>query len=257
MSRDYFQLQGKVALVTGASSGLGVHFAKVLAAEGATVVLAARRKEKLDANVKALEESGAKAMAVSLDVTSPDSVDSAFAAIKAQVGPVDILVNNAGVASDPLSFVDTQEDDWNWVVDTNLTGAWRVARGATLQMKEAGNGGVIINIASIYGLRTGVMKVAYNASKAAVVQMTKSMAMELNRLGIRVNALCPGWFRTEINSDYFASESGQRYVSRIPAKRLGEYEDLTVPLLLLASDASSYMNGTTLAVDGGIMETPI
>ncbi len=258
MTIDHFQLSGKVCLVTGASSGLGVHFANVLADEGAIVVLAARRADKLSAVVESIRDKGGRASAVTMDVSSPDSVNAAFAAIKEEHACLDVLINNAGVADDPKSFLDTNEEDWNWVVETNLNGAWRVAKAATELMVEGGRDGSIVNIGSIYGLHTGVMKVAYNVSKAGVVQLTKSMAMELCRKNIRVNALCPGWFLTDINSDYFASESGQRYVRGIPARRLGQMDDLTAPLLLLASShAGSYMNGTCITVDGGMVESPI
>lgn len=258
MTTDHFQLDGKICLVTGASSGLGVHFANVLANEGATVILAARRADKLSDAVSAIREKGGKAFAVTMDVSSPDSVTTAFSTIKSEHGSLDVLINNAGVADDPKSFLDTNEEDWNWVVETNMNGAWRVAKAAAEQMVEAGRGGSIVNIGSIYGLHTGVMKVAYNVSKAGVVQLTKSMAMELCRKDIRVNALCPGWFLTDINSDYFASESGQRYVRGIPARRLGQMEDLTAPLLLLSSShAGGYMNGTCITVDGGMVESPI
>ena len=255
---NYFNLNGKVSLITGASSGLGVHFANVLANEAATVILAARRTDKLATAVDAIREAGGKAFAIPMDVSNAESVANAFATIQSEHGGVDILVNNAGVADDPKKFLDTTEEDWNWVMETNLTGAWRVARAAALQMNSNNTAGSIINIGSIYGLHTGVMKVAYNVSKVGVVQLTKSMAMELCRKNIRVNALCPGWFVTEINDSYFSSESGQRYIQGFPSKRLGKMEDLSVPLLLLASNsAGAYMNGTTLTVDGGLIESPI
>jgi NAD(P)-dependent dehydrogenase (short-subunit alcohol dehydrogenase family) len=255
---NYFNLNGKVSLITGASSGLGVHFANVLANEGATVILAARRTDKLATAVDTIREAGGKAFAIPMDVSNAESVAQAFATIQSEHGGVDILVNNAGVADDPKKFLDTTEEDWNWVMETNLTGAWRVARAAALQMNDNNTAGSIINIGSIYGLHTGVMKVAYNVSKVGVVQLTKSMAMELCRKNIRVNALCPGWFVTEINDSYFSSESGQRYIQGFPSKRLGKMEDLSVPLLLLASNsAGAYMNGTTLTVDGGLIESPI
>ena len=255
---NYFNLNGKVSLITGASSGLGVHFANVLANEGATVILAARRTDKLATAVDAIREAGGKAFAIPMDVSNAESVANAFATIQSEHGGVDILVNNAGVADDPKKFLDTTEEDWNWVMETNLTGAWRVARAAALQMNSNNTAGSIINIGSIYGLHTGVMKVAYNVSKVGVVQLTKSMAMELCRKNIRVNALCLGWFVTEINDSYFSSESGQRYIQGFPSKRLGKMEDLSVPLLLLASNsAGAYMNGTTLTVDGGLIESPI
>jgi NAD(P)-dependent dehydrogenase (short-subunit alcohol dehydrogenase family) len=256
--QNYFNLAGKTALITGASSGLGVHFANILAAEGVTVILAARRADKLQNEVDKIIAKGGKAQAIAMDVSSVSSVTEAFAALASAHGCVDILINNAGVADEPKSFLNTNEDDWKWVIDTNLNGAWRVAKACAEQMVAGGQGGSIVNIGSIYGLHTGSHKVAYNVSKAGVVQLTKSMAMELCKNSIRVNALCPGWFLTEINDEYFTSESGKRYIERIPAKRLGQFEDLTVPLLLLASDsAGNYMNGTTLAVDGGLIEVPV
>tara|TARA_R110002110_G_scaffold333755_3_gene544751 strand:- start:17267 stop:18043 length:777 start_codon:yes stop_codon:yes gene_type:complete len=258
MVRDYFQLQGKTALITGASSGLGVHFARVLAEAGATVILAARRADKLATEVAAIQATGARASAVAMDVTDPASVDSAFAEITGTIGNIDILVNNAGVADDPIRFLDTGEEEWQRVIDTNLNGAWRVARAGARHMAATGTAGSIVNIGSIYGLRTGAMKVAYNVSKAGVVQLTKAMAIELCRQQIRVNALCPGWFLTDINREYFESERGERYIKTIPARRMGAMEDLTAPLLLLASNAAAgYMTGTVLTVDGGIAEAPI
>lgn len=257
MSRNYFNLEGKVALVTGASSGLGVHFARTLAAEGATVILAARRTDKLSEVVESIRASGGDVGAVAMDVTSPKSVSDAFASIGGRYDRLDILINNAGVASEPKKFLDTSEEDWHWVMETNLNGAWRVARAAAGVMVKQG-GGSIVNIASIYGLHTGALKVAYNVSKTGVVQLTRAMSIELCRQNIRVNALCPGWFMTELNQDYFCSDNGRKYVQSIPAKRLGALDDLTVPLLLLASDsAGAYMTGSCLTVDGGIVESAV
>lgn len=256
--RNYFQLEDKIALVTGASSGLGIHFATILAAEGAQVILAARRLEKLQDVVADITRQGGKAVAIALDVADPDSVTEAFKRIETDIGALDILINNAGVAGDPTKFVSMSELDWQWVLDTNLTGAWRVAQGAAKQMLAHNKAGSIVNIASIYGLHTGVLKANYNVSKAAVVQLTKSMSMELIRQNIRVNALCPGWFLTDINNDYFASEAGQRYIKAWPTKRLGDMDELTVPLLMLASNhAGSYINGSCVTVDGGLVESPI
>ena len=258
MPRNYFNLEGKVALITGASSGLGVHFANVLAAEGATVILAARRAEKLAEEVSSIKSGGGKACSVEMDVAKPDSVRSAFEWISHEFGAIDILINNAGVASEPKKFLDTDEEDWKWVMDTNLDGAWRVAKAAAENMIAAGREGAIVNIGSIYGLKTGALKVAYNVSKAGVVQLTKSTAVELCRKKIRVNALCPGWFKTDMNNEYFETENGKRYVQGIPARRLGELDDLTVPLLMLASDsAAAYVTGSCITVDGGIAESPI
>jgi NAD(P)-dependent dehydrogenase (short-subunit alcohol dehydrogenase family) len=254
----YFDLSEKVVLVTGASSGLGAHFARVLAAEGASVILAARREDKLAGVVAEICDAGGIAVAVAMDVTSAESVAAAFARIRQDYGRLDILINNAGVASNPTKFLDTGEEDWAWVMQTNLDGAWRTAKAAAQLMVDVGEGGAIVNIASIYGLHTGALKVAYNVSKAGVVQLTKSMAIEMCRHKIRVNALCPGWVMTDLNKEYFLSENGQRYIKTIPMQRMGQVDDLTVPLLLLASNkAGSYMTGTCLTVDGGIVESSV
>lgn len=258
MPQDYFQLQGQTALVTGASSGLGAHFARVLSAAGARVVLAARRSDKLAEQVTALQAAGGDAGAITLDVTSPDSVAGAFAQFEQEWGQLDILINNAGVAGDPIKFLETGEQDWYHIIETNLNGAWRVAQAGAQHMVRGAAGGSIVNIGSVYGVHTGALKAAYNVSKTGVVQLTKSMAIELCRKNIRVNALCPGWFLTDINSEYFQTESGERYIKTIPAQRLGTADDLSVPLLLLASRAAGgYMNGSVLTVDGGLAESPV
>jgi len=254
---SYFRLDGRSALVTGASSGLGAHFARVLAAEGAQVILAARRAALLEEQVQAIRAAGGQARALALDVNDAAGVQAVFEALAADGGLPDILINNAGVAGEPKKFLDTGEDDWQQVIETNLNGAWRVAREASQRWVAAGRPGVIVNIGSIYGLHTGALKVAYNVSKTGVVQLTRSMAIELARHRIRVNALCPGWFLTAINQDYFATDSGKKYLNSIPMRRLGQLEELTAPLLLLASDAGAYMTGTTIAVDGGLLESPI
>ncbi len=253
-----FGIEGKIALITGASGGLGAHFAKVLAEHGAHVVLAARRTDKLQEQINLIKADGGHARSIELDVTSNDSVTAAFADIYATEKRLDILVNNAGVGDDPKKFLNTEEEDWSWQMQTNLDGAWRVAREAARLMVRTETFGSIINIASIYGFNTGAMKVAYNVSKAGVMQLTKSMSIELCRHKIRVNSLCPGWFLTDINREYFATESGERYVKGIPMRELGQFDDLNVPLLLLASNkAGRYMTGSSVVVDGGISETPI
>lgn len=245
-----FSLTGKTALVTGASSGLGAHFARVLASAGAQVVLAARRVDKLEANLQAIEDAGGKAVAVAMDVTSPENVSQAMEQIADQMGPLHVLINNAGVA-DSRRFVTVDEESWDLVVGTNLTGVWRVAREVTARMLADGVQGSIVNVASILGLRQGFGESSYATSKAGVVQLTKEMALELGPKGIRVNALCPGYVKTEINADYFASEKGQAYIKTTPAGRVGTLDELTAPLLLLASDAGSFINGIALPVDGG------
>ena len=244
-------LAGKCALVTGASSGLGEHFAKTLAKQGATVVLAARRLEKLKSLQSEIETAGGQAFAVTMDVTSADSVASAFAAIDTEFSaPCDILINNSGVGQASW-FVDTTEEEWANIVDTNLTGVWRVAQQASKALIAAGNPGSIVNIASITAQQPSHMISGYAASKAAVDHLTRNMALELSRYGIRVNAIAPGYFKTAINDDYLDSEAGDRMRKRIAMRRFGDYADLEGPLLLLASDASAYMTGSTITVDGG------
>lgn len=251
MVQQRFDLTGKTALVTGASSGLGAHFAHTLACAGARVVVTARRTERLDALVTTLQQAGHQALAVPMDVTDADSVNRAFEQVEQQWGVVDVLVNNAGIG-DPVMFLNMTEGNWRSMIDTNLDGAWRVAHRASVAMAKAGQGGSIVNIASILGLRVGTALSHYAVAKAGVVQLTKATAMELARNHIRVNAIAPGYFRTEMNSDYFATQQGQDYIrSKVPMRRLGQLEELDGPLLLLASDAGSFITGTVINVDGG------
>ncbi len=250
MSEQAKPLEGKTVLVTGASSGLGAHFARVLAAAGGRVAAAARRKDRLDALIGELEAAGGSAMAVAMDVSDGDSVDAGLAAIGDRFGPVDVLVNNAGVAASRHSLK-VGEEDWDYIMNTNLKGAWRVAQAVARQAIAAGRPCSIVNIASILGLRVGFGESVYAISKAGVVQMTKTLAMELAGKQIRVNALCPGYFATEMNSDYLLSEAGQNFVGKTPAGRIGQLHELDGPLLLLASDAGSFVNGVALPVDGG------
>jgi NAD(P)-dependent dehydrogenase (short-subunit alcohol dehydrogenase family) len=185
-----------------------------------------------------------------MDVKKPTSVRQAVASIASQLGAIDVLVNNAGVAT-TRAFLDVTEEEWASVVDVNLTGAWRVAQAVAQHMRSSGRGGSIINIASITGLRVAGAISAYVASKAGLIQLTKAMALELARYNIRVNALAPGYIETDINRDFFASEVGQTLIKRIPQRRIGKPQELEGPLLLLASDASSYMTGSVLVADGG------
>jgi NAD(P)-dependent dehydrogenase (short-subunit alcohol dehydrogenase family) len=243
-------LQGKTALVTGASSGLGQHFARVLANAGAKVALAARRLDRLQQLEAEIRAAGGQAAAVTLDVTDRASIIKAFDTVEAGLGPVTILVNNAGVPAGSY-FLKMSESDWRSVLDVNLDGVFRVGQEAARRMSKTGNGGSIINIASITAF--GVLKAiaAYSASKAAVVSLTKSMALELARDRIRVNALAPGYFATELNDAFLTSDAGRRLLSRVPMERAGKLEELDGPLLLLASDAGAFMTGSVITIDGG------
>ncbi len=243
-------LSGKVALVTGASSGLGRHMAGVLARAGATVVLAARRLERIEAEAERLRAAGHRAVAVAMDVTDPASVEAGFGRAAEAAGTVTVLVNNAGIAHTTRAL-DLDPATFHAVVATNLEGAFTVARTAARAMIDAGTGGSIVNIASILGLRVAGQVAAYAASKAALVQLTRALALEWARFAIRVNALAPGYVETELNRDFFATEAGKALIARIPQRRLGRLEDLDGPLLLLASDASAYVTGSVLVVDGG------
>lgn len=241
---------GRRAFVTGASSGLGQHFARTLASAGAEVVLAARRVDRLQALAGEIEGRGGRAVAVALDVTQPQSVREAFDAAEAALGPIDILVNNAGVPGD-VYFMNLTEADWRGVMDVNLDGVFRVGQEAARRMGASCRGGSIINIASILGLSVSKTLSAYAATKAAVISLTKSMALELARDRIRVNAIAPGYFSTEINGEFLAGPAGQKLLSRVPLQRAGDLRELDGPLLLLASDAGSFMTGSVLVVDGG------
>jgi NAD(P)-dependent dehydrogenase (short-subunit alcohol dehydrogenase family) len=243
-------LEGKTALVTGANGGLGGHFAQTLAAAGARVAIAARRIDSLDNVKEAITAAGGRAEAVALDVTDAVSVAHAFEHTAATLGPVTVVVNNAGIAiTKPL--LEHTEEDWQQVIEVNLNGAWRVAQAAARHMVENDKGGSIINIASILGLRVSSQVPSYAASKAALIQLTKAMALELARYRIRVNALAPGYIETGINHDFFESDAGQALIKRVPQRRIGRPEELDGALLLLASDAGSYTTGAVLAVDGG------
>jgi len=242
---DVFRLDNKTVLITGASSGFGAHFAEVLAGAGADLVLAARRVDKLEQTAQRVQALGRQATVVSMDVSDHASVEAAFAAMP----PIDVVINNAGInrvgALDALS-----EDDWDAVLDTNLKGVWAVSKFAIQAWRTRGVPGNIVNIASVLGLRVGNQLPPYVASKAGVVQLTRSIALDYARDNIRCNAICPGYFLTDINRDFFDTEHGKKMIKRVPFKRLGEMPDLDGPLLLLASDASRYMSGAAVPVDG-------
>ncbi|WP_420850662.1 SDR family NAD(P)-dependent oxidoreductase [Pseudomonas umsongensis] len=246
-----FSLKDKVVLVTGASSGLGAHFAQVVSGAGAKVVIAARRVERLQALAEQLRGKGGEVIAVALDVTSRASVESAFDLAWQTFGVVDVVINNAGVGG-AVKALEVTEQDWSTMISTNLDGVWRVAQCAAQRMAKEGKGGSIINIASILGERVGTGLSHYCAAKAGVLQLTKALALEFARYDIRVNAIAPGYFQTEMNDGYFNSEKGQAYIkAAVPMRKLGQLEQLEGPLLLLASAAGSFMTGATLAVDGG------
>ena len=245
-------LSGKTALVTGASSGFGRHFCQLLARSGAEVIAAARREDLLESLVADIRAEGGKARALRLDVADAAQVSAALSGLER----LDIAVNNAGIGSASRA-IEMERDEWAQVFDVNVHGAFDVAREAARLMRKNGHGGSIINIASITGLRTAASAGAYAPSKAAVIHMTKVLAMEWARFGIRVNAIAPGYIETELTREFLASPYGQEMKKRIPQRRFGDLVDLDGPLLLLASEASAYMTGAVLAVDGGHLVSPL
>ena len=249
---DIFDLHGKVALVTGASSGLGARFAEVLAENGASVVLVARRADRLNALKARIEKSGGKASAVEADVRDRAAMRAAFDAAEKTFGTVTILVNNAGVVSSGRA-VDLAEEEWRRVLSTNLDAVFFCAQEAARRMLAAGKGGAIVNIASVLGFGVDKGVIAYATAKAGVIQLTKALALELAFKGIRVNAIAPGWIVTDLNRDYLQSERGSALKREIPIGRFGEERDLDGPLLLLVSDAGRFVTGATIVADGGQM----
>jgi len=245
-----FRLDGRVAFVTGASSGIGATLARAFAQAGAAVALVARRRERLDALADGLRAAGARALTVPLDVTDTAALPAAFDAVSEGLGVPDILVNNAGVARTGL-FLKTgaAERDANFA--TNFNAAWDLSAEAARRMVAAGKPGCILNIASVLALNGAPGYAAYATSKAALTHLTRCLALEFLRHDIRVNALAPGWFVTEMNDGFLESPAGREYLGRIPPRRAGRLEELVGPALLLASGAGSFVNGVTLAVDGG------
>jgi 3-oxoacyl-[acyl-carrier protein] reductase len=253
---DPFDLSGRTALVTGASQGLGRRFAKTLAGHGAAVGLAARRLDKLAKLEREIASQGGRVASVALDVTDRASIERAVAAVEDALGPIDVLINNAGVAVSK-GVLEQTEADWDRVVDTNLKGAFFVAQTVARRMvardPKPASGGNIVNVASV--LAQGVVGhlAPYAASKGGLWQLTRTMALELARHDLRVNALAPGYIETEINRDFLATEAGERMRKRIPQRHFGTPEDLDGALLLLASDASRYMTGSIIVIDGGLL----
>lgn len=247
---NLFSLAGKTILVTGASSGLGRHFATTLAEAGATIVGAARRTDALGELIAEIKGKGGTAHAVPMDVTDMTSVRAGVAEAVRLTGGIDGLINNSGIARrGPL--LDRDEAGWNETMATNLTGVWAVGTEVAHHMVSRGKGGSIVNIASLLSFRQSAGNTAYAVSKAAVVQLTQQMALEWAEHRIRVNALAPGYFETDINRAFLATEAGQKITRRIPMGRVGEHHELTGPMLLLLSEAGSYMTSSIVSVDGG------
>ena len=249
---DIFDLKGHVALVTGASGGLGLRFAEVLAANGAAVALVARRPDKLKEAAAKIEKAGGKAIAVVADVLDRAQMSRAFDQAERTLGAVTILVNNAGVAHS-IRATDVTEDEWNRVVRTNLDAVFFWAQEGARRMLAANKKGAIVNIASVLGFGVSKGTIAYATAKAGVIQMTKALGLELAFKGVRVNAIAPGWFVTDINRGYLSSEQGKNLTRDIPVGRFGQDGDLDGALLLLVSDAGAYIAGTTIVCDGGQM----
>ncbi len=248
---EMFSLRDRVALVTGASSGLGIQFAKALAENGASVALVARRADRLVAIKAEIEGKGGKAMAIEADVTDQAAMGRAFDAAEKAFGTVTILVNNAGIAQSPRRAIEVSAEEWRKVLGVNLDAVFANAQEAARRMLAAKKQGSIVNIASVLGFGVAKGVAAYATAKAGVVQITKALAVELAFKGVRVNAIAPGWFVTEINDKYLMSEAGEALKRDIPMGRFGNAGDLDGALLLLVSDAGSYITGSTIVVDGG------
>jgi 3-oxoacyl-[acyl-carrier protein] reductase len=247
---ELFDLTGRVALVTGASSGLGARFATVLAENGAAVALVARRADRLESLRQKIASAGGRAVAIEADVLDRAAMTRAFDTAEKAFGTVTVLVNNAGIAHADRA-VEMSEEKWRRVLSTNVDAVFYWAQEGARRMLATGEKGAIINIASVLGFGVAKGVVAYATAKAGVVQLTKALGLELAFKGVRVNAIAPGWFDTEINHDYLDSEEGRKLMRQIPAGRFGADGDLDGALLLLASDAGRYMAGATVVVDGG------
>lgn len=243
-------LKSKTALITGAYSGLGRHFAGVLSQAGMRVALCGRRVELGEQVAAGIRQAGGAACAVPMDVTDPDSVRAAVEAAAGDLGPIDVVVNNAGIALSAPAL-EISEPAWTGLIDVNLNGAWRVAQASAAHFRAHARPGVIINIASILGQRVASHVAPYAAAKAGLLHLTRALALEWARHDVRVNALAPGYIATDLNREFFASPAGEALIKRVPQRRLGQPRDLDGPLLLLASDASAFMTGSVIDVDGG------
>lgn len=253
---ELFSMRGERVLVTGASSGLGWHFAKVLANAGADVALAARRVELLDELAKEIRAMGRKVHTVAMDVRDSGSVEGAVAQCVDALGGLSVLINNAGITA-TVPFTKQTEESWRAVIDTNVNGAWLVAQSVTKAMIDANEGGNIVNVASIMSTRVAGHLTAYCTSKGAILQLTRSMGLDLTRYSIRVNAIAPGYIHTPFNEEFFESDAGRKVIARIPQRRLGEAKDLDGTILLLSSAASAYMTGSVVTVDGGHLQSTL
>lgn len=251
MTLDRFSLAGKTVLITGASSGLGHHFAGVLASAGARVVLAARRMDKLRARIDELQGQGFEAACIEMDVRSSESIRHGFEQAEEAFGMPDVVINNAGMEPGVFTYITLEEEDWDAVMDTNVKGVWMVSREASRRWIERKQGGNIVNIASILSYRQQKGVTPYAVSKTAVIQLTKQIALEGARYGIRCNALAPGYFLSAVSATLLESEAREAFLKPIPQRRTGELEDYDGALLLLASEASAHMTGDSIVVDGG------